>query len=170
MKFNRLMIICLIWLSPQLLPAQPPPGGPFEGGPMRQKVRERINTMKIWKLTEEVGLTPEQSEKFFPLYNKHQKAMDEIMNRRAELVDKLDTLTNNPKASDQDIQKTMNDLKNIPNQMNDETERFYKEIAGVLPLRQQAKLAVFEDRFLQRLQEFARDVRRENRGGRFNDN
>jgi hypothetical protein len=168
MKFNKLMIIALILFSPQLLPAQPPPfdDGP---GPTREKVRERINTMKIWKLTEAVGLTSEQSEKFFPLYNKHQLAMDEIMNRRGEFIDKLDTLTNNSKASDQEIQKAMDDLKSIPRQINAELDRFYKEIAGVLPLRQQAKLAVFEDRFLQRLQEFARDVRRDKRGGRFND-
>ena len=170
MKFYKLMIITMILLTPQLLPAQPPPDGPLEGGPMREKVRERINTMKIWKLTEEVGLTAEQSEKFFPIYNKHQKAMDEIMSRRGELVDKLDTLTNSDKATDQEILKAMDDLRSIPQQMNDEIDRFYKEVAGVLPLRQQAKLAVFEDRFLQRLQEFARDVRRENRGGRFNDN
>jgi hypothetical protein len=168
MKFTKLLIIAMILFSPQLLPAQPPP---FDDGPAptREKVRERINTMKIWKLTEAVGLTSEQSEKFFPLYNKHQKAMDEIMNRRGELVDKLDTLTNNNKASDVEIQKAMGDLKSIPRQINEEIDRFYKEVAGVLPLRQQAKLAVFEDRFLQRLQEFARDVHRDKRGGRFND-
>jgi len=158
----------MILLLPQLLPAQPPP---FDDGPVptREKVRERINTMKIWKLTEAVGLTAEQSEKFFPLYNKHQKAMDEILTRHGELVDKLDTLINNSKASDLEIQKAMDDLKNLPRQINMELDRFYKEIAGVLPLRQQAKLTVFEARFLQRLQEFARDVRRDKRGGRFND-
>ena len=163
---NKLLIILLILISPQLLPAQPPP---FEGGPMKEKVRERINTMKIWKLTEAVGLTSEQSEKFFPLYNKHQKAMDEIMTRRGELIDQLEELTNSKTTSDQDIQKAMSDLESIPRQITEEKKRFYQEIAGILPLRQQAKLAVFEERFFQKLQEFVRDVRREKRGDRFND-
>jgi len=166
MKLNKLLIVLVILISPQLLSAQPPG---FEGGPDREKVRERINTMKIWKLTEAVGLTSEQSEKFFPLYNKHQKAMDEIMNRRGELVDRLEALIDDKKNSDQDLQKAMSDLEGIPRQMTEEKNRFYLEIAGILPLRQQAKLAVFEERFFQQLQEFVRDVRREKRGDHFND-
>jgi hypothetical protein len=149
--------------------AQPPMGPPGgfggpEGGPMRERLRQRLETMKIWKLTEAVGLTSEQSEKFFPLYNKHQKAMETIENKRFELVNRLDTLSNDPNSSDQKLNEIIGQLSDIPQQVSAERERFFKEISSMLSKRQQAKLIVFEERFRQQLQDFIRDVRREHRG------
>jgi len=167
MKIHKLLIIMLIAVSPQLLLAQPPL--PFEDGPMREKVRERINTMKVWKLTEAVGLTPEQSEKFFPVYNKHWKKMDEIMNHRGELVVRLEELIADPKSSESEIREKVAELTSFPQQMMEEQNRFYKEVSAILPLRQQAKLVVFEERFRQQLQEIVRDIRHERRGKQFND-
>jgi Spy/CpxP family protein refolding chaperone len=147
--------------------AQPPPPG--EGGPMREQIREKIKTMKIWKLTEEVGLTPEQSEKFFPVYNKHQKAIEEIETERNQLINRLERTTNSAEASDKEITELVNKLDGIPEKMMAEKNRFVKEVGAILPLRQQARLIVFEERFKQRLQEFVRDIRREGRGRRLDD-
>jgi hypothetical protein len=61
-------------------------------------------------------------------------------------------------------------VNDIPRQMLAEREKFLKDISTVLPLQQQAKLAVFEERFKQRLQEFIRDMRQDNKGGRMRDN
>lgn len=154
--------------------AQPPMGPPGgfgspEGGPMRERLRQRLETMKIWKLTEAVGLTSEQSEKFFPLYNKHQKAMEAIENRRIELVNRLDTLSDDPNSSDQKINEIIGQLSDIPQQVSAERERFFKEISSLLSERQQAKLIVFEERFRQQLQDFIRNVRRERRGDNMGD-
>ena len=66
-----LAVVSFLLLTSTVM-AQPGPGGPM----MREKIRERIKTMKIWRLTEDVGLTTGQSEKFFPLYNQHQKDME----------------------------------------------------------------------------------------------
>jgi len=149
-------------------PPPPPPPGP-EGGPMREKARERIQTMKIWKLTEEVGLTPKQSERFFPLYNKHQKALEDIEAKRADLIDRLDKLVNDSTSSDKNLQEVMASLKDIPRQISEENDRFIKDVSPILTSRQQAKLVVFEERFRQRLQDFIRDIRRQYRGGRLDD-
>ena len=152
-------------------PMGPPPGG-FggpEGGPMRERLRQRVQTMKIWKLTEAVGLTSEQSEKFFSIYNNHQKAMEAIEDKRFELVNRLDTLSNDPKSSDQKINEIIGQLSDTPQQVSAERDRFFKEISSVLSQRQQAKLIVFEDRFRQQIQDFIRDVRRERGGGNRDD-
>jgi hypothetical protein len=121
--------------------------------------------MKIWKLTEDVGLTSQQSEQFFPVYNKYQKALDDIEAKRADLIDRLETLANNPGSSDKEINEAMAALNDIPRQMIAERDKFLKDISVILPLQQQAKLAVFEERFKQQLQEFIRDIRRGNERG-----
>lgn len=171
MKITKYLVMAIMIVSAGVTLAQPgpPPMGP-EGGPMREKLRERINTMKVWKLTEEVGLTPQQSEKFFPIYNKFQKAMDDIEMKRGELVDRLESLADSQSASNKDIAEAMAAVNDIPRQMLAERDKFIKDISTVLPLQQQAKLAVFEERFKQRLQEFIRDMRQDNRGGRMRDN
>jgi hypothetical protein len=167
MKSLKYLMATLIIFAAVPALAQPPmlPMGGLDGGPMREKVRERIRTMKIWKLTEDVGLTSQQSEQFFPIYNKYQKALDDIEAKRADIIDRLDTLANNPGSSDKEINNAMAALYDIPRQMMAERDKFLKDISGILPLQQQAKLVVFEERFKQQLQEFIRDIRHGNDRG-----
>lgn len=163
MKIKILLVFLALAAS---VAAQPPPSPFEEDGPMRKQIREKIQTMKIWKLTEEVGLSPEQSEKFFPIYNKHQKALEELEASRRELVDRLERMSNSAEVSDKEISETTRQLEEIPGKIIEERNKFMREISAVLPLRQQAKLMVFEERFRQRLQEFVRDIRRGNPGRR----
>jgi hypothetical protein len=165
LKYVMMVLILLITVPALAQPPMLPMGGPGGSGPMREKVRERIRTMKIWKLSEDVGLTAQQSEQFFPIYNKYQKALDDIEAKRADIIDRLDTLANNPGSSDKEINNAMAALYDIPRQMMAERDKFIKDISGILPLQQQAKLAVFEERFKQQLQEFIRDIRRGNERG-----
>ncbi len=161
MKTLKIGAIALVLAMAVTAAAQPPPPPFEENGPMRKQIREKIQTMKIWKLTEEVGLSPEQSEKFFPIYNRHQKALEEIDAQRDELVNRLERMTNSTEVPDKEIAETARRLDEIPGKILEEKTRFMKEMGPVLPLRQQAKLMVFEERFRQRLQEFIRDIRRD---------
>jgi Spy/CpxP family protein refolding chaperone len=162
MKFAKLLVILTMTAVAGLAIAQPP--SMPENGPMREKVRERLKTMKIWKLTEEVGLSSEQSEKFFPLYNRHEKAIEEIDARRGELINRLERLANSQEASDKEISELSDQLESFPRSMMEERARFFKEAGSILGPRQLAKLMVFEERFRERLQQFVRDIRREGRG------
>ncbi len=174
MRFAKYLATLIVLVSATTLQAQPPPpmgpmGGPM-GGPMRERVRERIRTMKVWKLTEYVGLTSEQSEKFFPIYNKYQTTLEDIEAKKMDLVDRLGKLVDTTGASNREIENAMAELNDIPNQMISERDKFFKEVSPILPLEQQAKLAVFEERFKQQLQQFIREIRRDdNRGGGMRD-
>ena len=65
MKKYRYLIVLAVFLFAAQAMAQPGPSG---GHKMRERMKERIKTIKIWKLTEEVDLTSDQSEKFFHFY------------------------------------------------------------------------------------------------------
>ena len=167
MRAVRYFIVILI-LSSQVALSQPGPGsGP---GPMREKIRQRIKTIKIWQLTDAVGLTPEQSEKFFPIYNKHQEAMQNLEREKQEALKRLNSLTDDPDASDDDINKSMMGISNFTRQSMEIRQDYMKEVSTVLSLRQQGKLLAFEEMFKKRMQKIIEDIRGDFRGRRMQGN
>ena len=159
LKYSLLLLLT-VFTSQSL--AQPGPGpGPWEGrGPRHEKMRKRIKTIKIWQLTEAVELTTEQSEKFFPVYNKHQNDHEKLQEERLSLIRKLDELSEKTDVSESEIKKTLDQLSEIDNKLISLRKSFQSEISGVLSIRQVAKLLVFEEMFMRRLQENIRDIRR----------
>jgi Spy/CpxP family protein refolding chaperone len=157
--FRNSMIITIAVLT-TAISAQPGPGSWDGNGPRRQEMRERLETVKIWQLTDAVGLTSEQSKEFFPIYSKFQKDHEKIENRRTEIIDSLDELAAKDQVSEEKIKKSLEDLTAAESQFSALRSEFIKDVSGVLTVKQIAKLVVFEDRFRQRLQKNIRDIRR----------
>jgi len=155
-----LLIVLTAFVSQSF--AQPGPGaGSWERrGPRHEKMRERIKTIKIWQLTEAVDLTTEQSEKFFPIYNKHQNDHEKLEEEKLLLLRKLDKLSEESDVSESEIKNALDGLTEIDNKSIALRKSFLNEISGVLSIKQVAKLLVFEERFKRRLQENIRDIRR----------
>jgi Spy/CpxP family protein refolding chaperone len=64
--------------------------GPGMGRNPRKKM-EKIKTYKIAFITEKLNLTPEEAEKFWPVYNSHMKEMEQLQKTR------FDNIPNAPK-------------------------------------------------------------------------
>lgn len=58
-----------------------PPRPPMEHGP-RGEYKEKIEMYKVQFFTEKLGLTKNEAELFWPIYESHKKAMKEIMDNR----------------------------------------------------------------------------------------
>lgn len=163
MKYIKYSIIVFAAMVASLAYAQPGQGpGPGrwdDNGPRREKMRERLETIKIWQLTDAVGLTSEQSKEFFPIYSKFQKDHEKIEDKRRSIIDSLDELSAKDQVSESDIKKTLDDLTATESEFATLRTRFIKDISGVLTVKQVAKLVVFEDRFRQRLQDNIRAIR-----------
>jgi predicted nucleic acid-binding Zn-ribbon protein len=163
MKLVRYTLAGLLFLTTSAL-AQPGPGqGP---GPMREKIRERIKTIKIWRLTEAVELTSEQSEKFFPIYNKFQDAMENLEREKQETLQRLDSTTRDPESSDEDIRSLISQVGDFDRRSAEIRKAFSDDVSDVISIRQLGRLLAFEENFRRRLQETIRDIRREIGGGR----
>ena len=157
LKYSTL-IFAAVFVS--LSYGQPGPGPWSENGPKREKMRERIQTLKIWQLTDAVGLTIEQSEKFFPIYNKHRKEHEKLEKKRQDVIARLGELADQDNPSDSEIQKAIDELTTLDGQFAGLRTDFLKDISAVLSIKQIAKLLVFEESFNRRLQENVRDIRR----------
>lgn len=145
--------------------AQPGPGMGRDDGPMRQRVREKVKMIKIWRLTEAVGLTTEQSERFFPVYNKHQAEMENFEKENRDLLERIRQLTDNPNSGDSEIGAAMKDFKEHQHRAAQLQESFLSEISPILTVRQRGKLVVFEEEFRRDMQRLIADIRHEFRGG-----
>jgi Spy/CpxP family protein refolding chaperone len=172
MKFLNKMIpviIAILAIAPmswaQLM--DQPPGGPPFGGPMRGRVRERIKTVKIWKLTEELNLTDEQSQKFFPIYNRFFDTREDIENQKNQLIQNLGELTAKENPSDSEINQQLNKIDSLDQRIQELQKQFRNDLKGVLTTRQIGCLYVFEIRFLRQMQDIIRDARQEMRGRGF---
>jgi Spy/CpxP family protein refolding chaperone len=179
MKINyirRLFAAILIGLF-SVIPAkaqEPGPGpgpgpgfGPPMDGPMRERVRERIKMMKVWKLTEDLGLSPAQSEKFFPVYNKFSDSREDIEKQKFDLIEKLDELTEKEKISDSEINRQLDKIDSLDQRIQELKLQFRKDVQGLLTTRQVGQLYVFEIKFIRQMQEIIRDVRQEAHGKGF---
>lgn len=158
-------LVAILILSSSVILSQPGP----RPGPMREKIRQRIKTIKIWQMTEAVGLTPEQSERFFPVYNKHQDAMQSLEREKHEALKRLNSLTDDPDVSDDDINKAMMEIDDFIRRSVEIRRDYMEDLSKVLSLRQRGKLMVFEEMFKKRMQKIIEDIRGDFRGRRMRD-
>ena len=70
MKFKH-FIVGLLIILPFWMTAQRP-------GTLRQESRERIEAQRIAFITQKLRLTPDEAEKFWPIYNEHKDALKEM--------------------------------------------------------------------------------------------
>ena len=155
--FKSVLVLLILMFSTQVF-AQPGPNGEPR---MREKMKERIKTLKIWKLTEEVDLTSDQSEKFFPIYKDFQKGLMELEEKRFRLLRELDELSNADDVNDQSLKNKMDEIEAIHDDHKKLHTAFLKDTGSILSVKQQARLLIFEERFKNRMHETINDIRRD---------
>lgn len=133
--------------------AEPPED--FDGPPpskeRREKIRERIETLKMWRLTEALDLDEKTSAKIFPLLKKIDKKRAEIENAQREGMIELRQLLKEKQEARlkgllEGLEKNHKELQRIKDEE-------LAEVKKILTIEQQARYIIF-------LQEFNKEVRR----------
>ena len=143
--------------------AQRPPARPFPEEGKRTRLREEIETMKMWKMLEVLDLSQEQSDKFLPAWREMQKAQKIFRERKEDLLKSLEVVLGEEKPDEGRIKDVFKQLEKERLQLEEVQQRFRQKAQEVLTLEQQAKLLLFEDRFEKRMMEIIRQYR-EKRG------
>jgi Spy/CpxP family protein refolding chaperone len=136
--------------------------GMAHGGPQGfGQPSERMEMMMTWKLTEELELTPEQADKFFPRMKVHRENMEKIdVDIRNVVKDLREKVKDEKDISDSEFSTTIQKVSTLEKQKIDEKNRFFTEMKGILENSQRAKLAMFKDRFAKDMQEQIRAKRK----------
>lgn len=129
-----------------------------------EKVRKRIETMRIWKLTKALDLDEKTAARLFPLLNKYDKKRAEIERDIKDNMKNLrDALEDKKESKLRGLLERLEKNHKALQGLNDEERA---ELKHILTVGQQAKYLIF-------LQEFNREIRhiiaeaRERRHGRF---
>lgn len=108
--------------------------------------KERMQSEKIAFLTMEIGLTPDEAQKFWPIYNQVSEELDKAMHETFASYMELEKALNENKA-DKEISKCLerylDALESQDEIRNDSVEKYKK----ILPDKKVAKIFVAEEKF-----------------------
>lgn len=116
----------------------------------RQELMQRIRQLKMWKLTERLKLSEEQSVKFFPKYNAYQDEIGENFEKMRGLMKELRAMQSS-NASEAQIDQKVNEILQARSQNDAILQKHIKGFREVLTARQMAELIVFERDFMRDL-------------------
>ena len=119
----------------------------FSQGVFPKKDRhERKETMIIWKLTEELVLTSEQAEKFFPEHREHRENIEELREKIENLGEK--SLDNFDNIKSEEITKIIKERQDLKKKIIDMETEFIFSMENLLNSKQLVLLATFKSRIM----------------------
>jgi hypothetical protein len=106
---------------------------------------ELIKTKKIAFMTEAIGLTSQEAEKFWPVYNELEKQRFGLMDKKRELEDKSETPK--PGMSDSDYRKLATEIAATHAKEGKLIEEYNLKFLNILPAEKVVKLYRAEGKF-----------------------
>lgn len=111
--------------------------------------KDKIEAMKIGFLTQRLNLTPEEAQKFWPVYNRFNDEMERVRKgNRAKLMEEAGEMDN---MSDVEAEKALNDMIASRAAELEIIKKYTAEFKKVLPAQKVVKLFVAEQAFKREL-------------------
>ncbi len=132
----------------------------------RERIRDNIETLRMWKLLDALDLTSEQSTEFLPVLKEFQNAKRRFGEARREFLKQMEAALDSQEVNQGKLQESMAGLDAARNRFHQEMEQFLTKSREILTLKQQASLLLFEEKFERRLKESIQEMRRKGPGRR----
>lgn len=148
-----------------LLIAQPRSARPK--GPQKGHPGQRLEMMKMWRLTEELNLSEEQASKFFPRYNALEKEIMDISKQQKELLKGLrERAKSDQEISQSELDEITKKVSDLEQQKIQKKQQFFEDLDDFLSTDQRAHYLGFELRFKEDLRKGMRDRMKGPPGGK----
>jgi len=116
---------------------------------------ERMEMMMVWRLTEDLELTPDQAEKFFPRFRKHREELEEVKKMERVLGKEMkQKLKKDEDLSETEVRATVAKITELRKKHVDLESAFLLGMDDILSPRQLANLGMFKQKMM-------RDIRGE---------
>jgi Spy/CpxP family protein refolding chaperone len=166
MRFWSITVVAagLLWLlgpvaepmAQPLVPATPRAPGIREG-------RRLIETIKIFKMTEALNLDEDQAAKLFPKLAQLEASRREFYRRQRILRNELAQLLKQQPLQDEEIKARLDQLDRVETDFRGHEQAIKGGLRSILSPEQQARLALFEDRFETEMRRTIFDLRQRRR-------
>lgn len=135
--------------------AQPPPD--------RNHRRERLETVIIGKFATELELTPQQAERFFPLFRQFSDASQELQRRQHDARIELDNFSAQESAPPEEVKRLL-DLREQNQQEAIRLRRqFLDDVSGFLTPQQISRCSVLLEELPAKIRDMIHEERRRQR-------
>lgn len=108
------------------------------------KMHERIKAQKVAYITEQLNLTSDEAEKFWPIYNAFDEKMHEY--RRKEMRELRERMRNE-NISESEAIKLIDDYLTLEGKEHKAEVQMFKDLRKILPAKKIVKLKTAEDSF-----------------------
>ncbi|WP_425075897.1 sensor of ECF-type sigma factor [Psychroserpens sp. S379A] len=109
--------------------------------------REHIKALKIAFITEELELTEDEAQKFWPIYNAHEKEMEML---RLNAREKRHNL-NLESLSETEAKKALVDMLNFESELQNKKSDLVESLLTAIPAKKVLKLHLTEEAFKKRM-------------------
>lgn len=139
----KTIITLLSIFSVGLLFAQPP-GGPGSD----DERKERLKAHKIAFISRELDLSPDEAEKFWPVYNELEGKMEEIHDEKRGYLKQLKNIDDLSESEAYSLTEKVFELEQKENNLRKE---YLSKFAGVVGKKKAAKVFIAEEKFKREL-------------------
>jgi Spy/CpxP family protein refolding chaperone len=132
-----------------------------EGKDPREKSRERIQMMKIWKMTETLKLDREGAARFIAVNNYYEEARRKAHRDFHDDIQKVRNALRDMNPPERELRELVNRLKNRRKEINDLENKQLEEEMNLLKTEQQARYFIFQIDFRREMDDLIREVQGE---------
>jgi Spy/CpxP family protein refolding chaperone len=122
-----------------------------------EKVRKRVEMVRIWKLTEDLDLDEKTADRLFPILRKYDKKKVELKSEMFKSRRQMRQLESGRSGEKVDAEKLLEDMEKNRARMRAIEEDQYKAIKKVLTPEQMVKYIAFEQRFRREMKQMLRE-------------
>ncbi len=168
MKERKTLVKTIILvLASCLLLAQEPPPKPLKPPlaeeeeflpPERREPVEAIETIRLWRLTEELKLNEDQTAKLFPKLRGIREMREDFEKARLKKLGELAELLTK-RVKPEELKKKITELKELEKKFREKEETIRKEIESILSPEQFARFLIFQEKFEGRIRRLLKDIR-----------
>ncbi|MFC4818649.1 MULTISPECIES: sensor of ECF-type sigma factor [unclassified Flavobacterium] len=124
---------------------------------------ERIKALRIAYISDKLQLTPDEAQKFWPIFNQFDDRQSELQKQKRQLMMKLRP-ENASTLSEKESAKLMEEDERLENDIQNSRRQLVKELQGVIPNQKILMLRQIEVEFKQKL---LKQIQKRREGGRF---
>ena len=110
---------------------------------------KKMENMIVWRLTDELDLSTDQAEKFFPRFREHRKSLEEIGKQEREMIANIDR----EKPNKKDVKKMIEEISKLRQNRIELEAEFVLSLDDVLIPDQMIRLGVFKQRMMREMRE-----------------
>jgi Spy/CpxP family protein refolding chaperone len=138
------ILLILISFTSSLGYTQPPGGGPSE------KKREQIHAQKIAFISTQLNLTPDEAQKFWPIYNQYEAEIEKIRKERRGYMNEL---KKSAELSDDRAYELTEKIFATETKESQTRLNYLKQFASVVGKKKAAEVFIAEEKFKRELLE-----------------